>query len=440
MYLIQEFEQLVILMLSSISNKLLYICLGILSAVYIILFASQSQLSILESPKLKTSMKKQLVFAQSQELKTTFNALSEQWCRKYRLGLSDLAERCGVSTQYLSHIGRYGRIPSQPILLLLALNLEVKDPQSLFQQAGVNKEWPFEPGIGLRAQPANETGLLSINLDMHGFTNAIKEIVRAEVQPKRLDDLLKGKPLRVGLNQAQFFMFDTSKKADIEGFFPELLRTLALALQCEVQFIAVSFQDYAKKLSRGEIDCYGPIYATTSRLTHAPLTKSFCQVPLSGLARVKRISRLPYLPVPRKLSELREEPYVIAVHANTMAEHFAVTALGIPQERIISCSLAEEAVERIMLSNIPRPAHVMLTDAPFADKITREHGNAVSQVFDDADEDFTYFEDTIAIRADWPVLQSAIEQTLEMLKRNGTIKRLLKRYMSEHYSTMISLK
>lgn len=371
-------------------------------------------------------MSSQHNFQQSTELKRAFNDLSERWCRKNRLGLADLAERCGVSLQYLSHVGRYGRVPSKPILTLLALNLEAPEPSALFRMAGLQDPWPYEPEVGLRKRPASESGLLSINLDMNGFASVIKEIVRAEVQPKRLDELLGGRPLRVGLNRGQFFLFSGKE----EGFFPELARSLALSLNCELELIDVPHSEFHEKLAAGEIDCYGPVYRTAPRLAQAIFTKPICAVPAAGLGRVKKASSLEDLPPPKRLSDLRKKEYMIAVHRDSMAHHFAEAELGIPAERLLPCSLPDEALERIMLTKLPRPAHLMLTDMPFARRAQREHSSGLSILFED-EPDAARFEDTIAVRSDWPSLLSMSDQALEFLRKGGALTRLFERTIAD---------
>lgn len=376
-------------------------------------------------------MKKKGNFEHSGELKRVFNELSDKWCKKNRLGLADLAERCGVTLQYLSHIGRYGRIPSKPILTLLAFNLDVAQPEDLFRMAGMNDPWPYESGMGLRQRPATESGLLSVSLDMNGFAAVIKEIVRAEVQPKRLDDLLGRRPLRVGLNRGQFFLFEKKSRDSHEGFFPELMRSLALSLRCEVEFVDIVHSEFPKKLSNGAIDCFGPVYRTAPRLAHALFSKPFCSVPVAGLGRGKKASSLPSLPHPKKISELRKKDYIVAVHRDSMAHHFAETELGIPSERIIPCDLPEEALERVLLTNLPRPAHLMLTDTPFARRAAEDHGAGLETLFDERASDSAHYEDTIAVRQDWPALLAVIDQAIEFLKKGGAIERLFERTVGQ---------
>jgi len=370
-------------------------------------------------------------FERSSELKRLFNELSEVWCRSSRLGMADLAERCGVSLQYLSHIGRYGRIPSKPILTLLAFNLSSTNPDIFFRAAGMLDAWPYEPGLGLRARSASDSGLLSINLDMNGFTQAIREIVRAEIQPKRVEILLGNRPLRVGLNRGQFFLFNKENDASEEGFFPDLVRALVLSLHCELEFVEVPHLEFDSRLNDGTIDCYGPIYRTAPRIGHGLFSKPFCRVAAVVLGRSRAAKNLEQLPPPKRFADLKKRDYVIAVHRGSMAHHFAAGELGIPESRIIPCDAPEEAVERIVLTSMPRPAHVMITDAPYAAKVDADHPTTTAMLLSSADGDAPPFEDTLAIRSDWPELLALVNETLEYLRTNRTLDRLLERTVNE---------
>jgi ABC-type amino acid transport substrate-binding protein len=372
-------------------------------------------------------MKREVSFNKSPQLRKVFIELSERWCKKHRLDLSDLADRCGVSLQYLSHISRYGRIPSKPILTLLALNLEMQDPEELYKIAQLNDPWPYDKGMAIRPPGANESGLLSINLDMHGFTSVVKDLIRSELQPKRFENLLGNRALRVGLNKGQFFLFNNKN----DGFFPELIQALSYSLHCKIEFVDVNHVDFAEQLTQGKIDCYGPIYRTAPRLAESLYTKAFCTVPVAALGRTKKSAKLKDLPLPKKLADLRKKDYMIAVHEESMAHHYAETVLGVPKDRLIACEISDEALERVMLSNIPRPAHLMLTDKPTALKMLKSHGSAVSSLFEDSDSDATPYEDSIAIRPDWPELLTILDQSIEFLQKSGALKRISEKYSAQ---------
>lgn len=369
-------------------------------------------------------MKKEVPFKKSAELRRVFLDLSDKWCRKNRLDLPDLAERCGVSLQYLSHISRYGRIPSKPILTLLALNLEMADPTELFRIAELNDAWPFEKGMGIRKAGAHETGLLSINLDMNGFADVVRDLVRSELQPKRFENLLGKRPLRIGLNKGQFFLFEGKN----DGFFPELIQALSLSLHCNLEFVEVNHADFIDQLERGKIDCYGPIYRTAPRLTSSLYSKPFCTVPIAAVGRTKKSSQLKELPAPKKVSDLRKKDYIVAVHAESMAHHYAQTVIGIPNERLVLSEVSDEALERVMLSNIPRPAHLMLTDLPMALKVLKKHGAGLNSLFQEGDSEAPPYEDSIAVRPDWPELLTILDQSIDFMQKSGSMSRIFEKY------------
>jgi ABC-type amino acid transport substrate-binding protein len=379
----------------------------------------------------------ELPFQRSSELKRLFNQYFEAWRRKQRLGLDELAQRCGVSTQYLAHIGRYGRVPGKPILILLALNFELPDPLALFHAANIQEVWPYEEGTLLRSKGALETGFLSVHLDMTGFTTAIRDIVRTELRPKTLQELLAGRPLKVGLNRGQSFFFEAPNSPAPAGFFPELVRLLALALHCEVEFHDARHSEFAERLHAGEIDIFGPVYYTPKRIAQALFTSPFSWVPLGALGRVKKAPALAPLPPPKRLGDLKKKDYRIAVHTDSMSHHFALVELGLSPEQLVLCELPEETLERIILSGIPRPAHLMLTDAPHAYLDHQNNKSDTELLFGVPDPEYPPYEDTIAVRSDWPSVVALLNDTLAFLHRDGSIERLYARTVEANLRTRI---
>ena len=107
-------------------------------------------------------MAKRVSFETSKELKHVYNEQMERWRERERSGLEELAKRCGVSPAYLAHVGRYGRIPSRPVLVLLALNFNMPDPERLLAAAGVKEPWPYDEPVALLPRSAADTGFLSL--------------------------------------------------------------------------------------------------------------------------------------------------------------------------------------------------------------------------------------------------------------------------------------
>jgi hypothetical protein len=274
---------------------------------------------------------------------------------------------------------------------------------------------------------------------MNGFANAIRDIVRAEIQPKRIENLLGNRPLRVGLNRGQFFLFDERKQHVNEGFFPELIRALVLSLHCEVEFIDIAHGEFDKKFEQGLIDCYGPIYRTARRIGHGLFSKAFCHVSVAGIGRVRKATNLSDLPAPKRIVDLRKRDYIIAVHRESMAHHFLEAELGIPAARILPCDVPEEAIERVVLTSLPRPAHLIVTDSPFALKVQQNHPTTTEMLFSNSDADLSPFENTLAVRPDWPALLSVLDESLEYLRKNGALKRLLERTVDKSGALGISI-
>src|SRR5262249_9800693 len=124
----------------------------------------------------RIAVAQKIAFEQSKELRRVFLEQFELWKKHRHGGMEDLAQRCGVSASYLSHVGRYGRIPSRPVLILLAFNFELSDPRVLFDAAGIKESWPYDSGSRIQSGSAAEPGFLSLKLDMAGFTGAIRDI------------------------------------------------------------------------------------------------------------------------------------------------------------------------------------------------------------------------------------------------------------------------
>ena len=52
-------------------------------------------------------------FDRSPELKSLFNSYYEKWRKNHGGNMEELARRIGVSSSYLGHISRYGRVPGK---------------------------------------------------------------------------------------------------------------------------------------------------------------------------------------------------------------------------------------------------------------------------------------------------------------------------------------
>lgn len=378
----------------------------------------------------------------SPKLKHLFNEQLGIWKKKNHSSLEDLARLCGVSASYLGHIGRYGRVPSKPVLILLAFNFGLENPVTFFEAAGINEEWPYEPGQTLRRNEGNAPGFLSLKLDMSGFTSAIREIVRSEIRPRSVHDLTHGRPLRVGYNLAQSWFFDKSSAGNlvpVTGFFPEMFQVLSLSLQSRCEFQAVSYLDCFEKLQNGELDIYGPLYSTPRRIGQALYSDPFCRVPLCALGRKRKATSIDALPMPEKLEHLRQRKYEIAVLKDTNSHHLAQTLLDGYASSLIVCDTPEETLERITLSGISRPAHLMFCDSLTAMSIIRQNPDSFELLFDKKENNLYSFENTIAVRPDWPELLSIINEALNFITRGTLLSDLYSKHATANYQGAIEV-
>ena len=329
-------------------------------------------------------MKQHPEFETSAELKRVFVRELDAWRKQSHLGLHELSQRCGVSQSYLAHVGRYGRIPSKPVLLLLALNFGMARPEELLKAANVTEAWPFDGALRLAPHDSPEEGFLSVKLNMRGLLDAIQGAIRSEAQPKSLTQLRAGRPLRIGLNFTQPWLFgrlqDGSPDSET-GAVPELCRLLSHHLGCEVETIATPFDRYVERLCRGDIDIFGPLLVSPFCPAHIKFTLPTHRMGLSLLMRLRPTSGLAPLEPPSSIEDLLNRRYALAALKDSRAHHYCVTRLKRSEDSVIVCSSVEEALDRVLLRGVPRPAHLFVTNAMFAIQQAREHAGSLASIF-----------------------------------------------------------
>jgi ABC-type amino acid transport substrate-binding protein len=379
-------------------------------------------------------------FQRSKELKQLFKEHYELWRKKNSGGLEELSRRCGVSASYLGHVGRYGRVPGKPVLILLAFNFELENPQILFDAAGLNEEWPFDNRLRLlRADDAN-AGFLSLKLDMQGFTGAIREIVRQEFKPRTITDLSRGRPIRVGFNVNQSWLFKDEGEGKLpSGLYPEIFNMLGIALRNKLEIEVVHHGDYIGSMNNDELDIYGPIFTLPERLGGALYTIPFCWVGISALWRKRKGAKLEELPAPKSIEDLKDTRYEIAVLKGAVSHHFANTRLQRPDSSLILCEGGEEALERLVLTGIKRPAHIVLSDSATALYNSDQAGRDYEILFASKSSILGAYENTIAVRPDWPELVNVLNDTLRFLGRQGTLNELVKKWLPAPVRDVVEL-
>jgi hypothetical protein len=362
-----------------------------------------------------------LDFETSKDLKILFNEHFDRWKRRNHGGLEELAERCGVSPAYLAHVGRYGRIPGKPVLLLLAFNFELENCQRILDAAGMKDVWPYPNDIGLNKSESRNSGLLSIKLDMDGFTEAIRAVVRSENKQRSLKDLMGRRPLRIGLNFSQKWMFDEilpTGKDRPQGFFPEFCEMLGVALQREIETVTTRFGDYVEMLSRGEIDMYGPLMAAPHSSKEIPFTAPLYKIGVSAVMRKRPTEDLEPLPVPEKADDLVRRDYKIAVLKDSLPHLLANTRWKRPDSQLIVCESDEEAVDRIVLRGIKRPAHIFICNALLAKRIKSEQ-KELHLLFNSRESILDLADDSLAVRPDWPEFLPVVNEAIRFLMSRG---------------------
>lgn len=349
-------------------------------------------------------MKPRPEFETSPELKRIFLRELDAWRKQSHLGLHELSQRCGVSQSYLAHVGRYGRIPSKPVLLLLALNFGMQHPQELLESANVPDNWPFDGAVALQPKHAADDGFLSVKLNMQGLVDALLAAVRSDSRSKSLRQLLAGRPLRIGLNFTQPWLFGTLQDGSPDttrGLVPTLCRAMASHLACEVEAVPTPFDRFVERLCRGEIDLFGPLLVSPYCPSNIHFTAPTHRMGLSLLMRLRPTSGLADLEAPHSMDDLFNRRYVLAALKDSRAHHFCATQLKRSGESLIICSSVEEALDRVLLRGIPRPAHLFVTNAMFAVEQGRLHPDSLQPLFADPGKMLELSDNAFAVRPDW---------------------------------------
>lgn len=372
-------------------------------------------------------------FDASSELRSLLAEPFESWKRKHGGDFSELAHRCGVTNAYLSHVRRYGRIPSRPVLMLLALNFRLNG-QKLYDAAGINDSYPYEPGLEITRPAQRDSGFFSFQFDVEGFTEAIRTVVRSEVRQRSVKDILGNRPLRIGMNYHMFWMFGAKhppSDGKHSGLFAEFANMLGVALQKEVELIAVPFSQYIELLKEGKLDLFGPTMIVPNLPHDIFFTRHIFRLGVSALFRRREHRELTELPEP-SVDDLRDERYQIALVRNSLMHLLARTRLKRSDASLILCASDEEAIERLTLRGVGRPAHVFLTNSMRALTAAKEIGKDVSLLFNKRDTLLDLPEVGIAVRPDWPEVLPVINDAIQFLYTRGRFpERLAKLYSGD---------
>lgn len=372
-------------------------------------------------------------FETSAALRTLLADPFEQWRSKHGGDLKELAYRCGVSSAYLGHVRRYGRVPSTPVLILLAFNLRI-DGQKIFDAAGIRDQFPYDAGLEITKPSTSSDNFFSFRFDAEGFSEVIRGIVRSELKQRSLKEVLGSRPLRVGVNYHMFWMLGSRIPPADErhrGAFVDLLEMLGLALQKEVEFVAVPFSQYMDGLASGHIDLFGPTMIVPHLPMRIPFTRPLFRLGASALWRKREHPDLAPLPIP-KLEDLRDERYQMTLVRNSFLHLIANTRLGRPDSTLIFCASDEEALERLTLRAVARPAHVFLTNSMRAITSAKENPKELEVLFNKRKTLVDLVEVGIAVRPDWPEIPAILNEAIRFLFERGVVtERLEKVYTGD---------
>ena len=363
----------------------------------------------------------------SRELKILFHELYGAWSKRNRAGLDELAKRCGVTPSYLAHIRRYGRIPGKPVLLLLALNFELRDPMQLFRAAGINEPWPFDPGVGLGKRNPEEDSFFTLRFDLDRFATVIRDVVRTELKPRNFRDVLAGRALRVGMNPTQQWLFEPGEAPDSAAFFPHFCEMLQASLQCKIETQVVDFPDYVGELLSGRIDIYGPMMSAPGFAHNIPFTIPLHRMGVSALMRRRPTTGMEELPPPSDVDDIMRGKYIIAVVRNSRPHLLANTRFNRSDSSLVICESDDEAIDRVMLKGVKKPAHLFLCNSVMAHQVRSEHPRELELLFAAQDTFLDLADNSLAVRPDWPELVAILNDSLRFLFGSGGLASQLNR-------------
>ena len=199
---------------------------------------------------------------------------------------------------------------------------------------------------------------------------------------------------------------------------------LGAALQIPIVTAPVPFDRYVEQLCRGEIDLFGPLMAGANCPSNIRFSSPLNRMGLSVLMRHRSTSGLAPLPPPASLHDLINRDYAIAVLKDTRGHLFCRTELRRSEESLIVCSSDEEAIERLLLKGISRPAHLMVTNSVFAGQQAALQPDGLYTLFNADGSTLDMCDNSLAIRPDWAHLHPEIDGALvATLARGGFAER-----------------
>jgi hypothetical protein len=303
----------------------------------------------------------------------------------------------------------------------------MKDPTTLLRAARLHEPWPFDAAAQISSVQKAQNGFLSIKLDMDGFVDAIRSVVREQFKPRTLKDLLADRPLRIGLSDTQPWMYETRTDGTLDtsrGLIPEFVELLQNALQCPVQSFVIPFTRHLEKLRSGEIDMFGPMVTVPHGPAKSPFSIPINRVGVSAIMRVRPTQGLESISEPGFFEELRDPAYQIAVTKDSRAHLLANTRLNRTNDSLILCDSVEEALDRVTTRGVSKPAHIFICNTTSAYVWAKERQESVKVIFGTRTNMIDIGDNAFAIRADWPEVIPVINDAISfILNSAGFAKR-----------------
>jgi hypothetical protein len=277
---------------------------------------------------------------------------------------------------------------------------------------------------------------------MGGFVDAIRSVVRSELKPRSLHSLLGGRALRLGVNPTQRWLFQQNADGTIDfskGLASELYSMLSSALQCEVETIITPFSRYNDKLLTGEIDLYGPMMSSPRSRSNILFSLPVHRLGLSALFRTRACQALPELAPPLTIDDLIHGSYQIAVMRDSRAHLVATTRLRRSDQDLLLCSTDEEAIERITLKGIARPAHLFLCNSLLSLHILSQHQENMQLVFGTPQTLLDMCDNAFAVRPDWSDALPAINEAIRFIMSSGGLRERMHSLTQGQFKGLIEL-
>lgn len=221
------------------------------------------------------------------------------------------------------------------------------------------------------------------------------------------------KILKVGLDSAAPFPMHSDYKAEnFEGFEVDLLRAITGHLNLEIQYEVSLWSTILEKLFKGELDIIcSAVTVTSSRQHILEFSNPYLYFRLCAvIAREDSLSGLHHF-----------KNKTIGVREATEAERYVRTAF--PANNIVYAVTNKELYRKLQAGKID----LLVDDSPIAGGFLQKNKNLkIGMFLPKTDSSYA-----IAMKKGDTQLKKQFNETLTLLKENGTYQRIYKKWFSE---------